>query len=180
LRTPVTEAKGQFVKLLLIRHAIAEEREEFAQTGEPDEKRPLTDRGRKKMKRVASGLADVVDKVDLIASSPLTRALETAEILAKRFPDSVTTTVGALEPVQSYETFLEWLQRLEGVETVAAVGHEPHLSGLAAWLLTGNGKSLFEMKKGGACLLEFEGVPQAGSAQLSWLMTPGQLRAIED
>jgi phosphohistidine phosphatase len=168
------------MKLLLIRHAIAEEREEFAQTGESDDKRPLTDRGRKKMKRVASGLADIVEKIDLIASSPLTRALETAEILHKRYPETAIATVGALEPVQSYETFLDWLQRLEGVETVAAVGHEPHLSGLASWLLTGNGKPLFEFKKGGACLLEFSEVPAAGAAQLQWMMTPGQLRAIED
>jgi phosphohistidine phosphatase len=168
------------LRLLLIRHGIAEERDEFAQTGEPDEKRPLTETGRKKMKRAARGLAELVEKIDLIASSPLTRAIQTSEVLAKQYPDAATTVVGALEPMQTYETFLEWLQRLEEVETAAAIGHEPHLSGLASWLLTGNGKPLFEFKKGGVCVLEFVNVPQAGEAQMQWLVTPGQLRAIAD
>jgi phosphohistidine phosphatase len=167
------------VKLLLIRHAIAEEREDFALTGEPDEKRPLTETGRKKMKRAAQGLSNVAEKIDLIASSPLTRAMQTADILSKYFPDVPTTVIGALEPMQKYEVFLEWLQRLEEVETVAAIGHEPHLSGLAAWLMTGNEKPLFEFKKGGAALLELTTI-ESGAAQLRWLVTPSQLRAIDD
>ena len=167
------------MKLLLIRHAIAEEREDFALTGAPDEKRPLTDAGRKKMKKAARGLAELVEKVDLIASSPLTRALQTMEVVAKYYPDAATSVVGALEPIQNYETFAEWLNRLENVETVAAIGHEPHLSGLAAWLLTGNEKPFFEFKKGGAALLEFEGDVAAGGAQMRWLLTPGQLRGMD-
>jgi phosphohistidine phosphatase len=167
------------VKLLLVRHAIAEEREEFAQTGESDEKRPLTEAGRKRMKKAARGLAELVEKVDLIASSPLTRALQTMDVVAKYYPDAATTVVGALEPIQDYATFAEWLNRLENVDTVAAIGHEPHLSGLTAWLLTGSDKSFFEFKKGGACLIEFEGPAGPGAAHLRWLLTPGQLRAIE-
>lgn len=168
------------MKLLLIRHAVAEDREVFAATGEPDEKRPLTDLGRKKMKRAARGLSEVVDRVDLIATSPLTRAEQTADVVAKEFSSAARTTVGALEPEQSYEAFLEWLKRLDDVETVAAVGHEPHLSGLASWLLTSGDKPLFEFKKGGVCLLEFDGVIERGAARLHWLLTPGQLRSIED
>jgi phosphohistidine phosphatase len=168
------------VKLIMIRHAIAAERDEFAQTGEPDEQRPLTDDGRKKMKRVARGLKELVEHIDLIASSPLTRAVQTAEVLAKRFPDAAVTNVGALEPMQSYESFLEWLQRLDDVEVVATIGHEPHLGGLTSWLLSGQEKPLFEFKKGGACLLEFDGPLEAGSAQLRWLLTPAQLRALDD
>jgi phosphohistidine phosphatase len=167
------------VKLLLIRHAIAEERDEFAQTGEPDEKRPLTDQGRKKMKKAARGLAELMDSIDLIASSPLTRALQTMEVVADRFPDAATTVVGALEPVQRYEIFAEWLNRLENVETVAAIGHEPHLSGLASWLLTGNEKPLFEFKKGGVCLIEFGEVIEPGAGKLVWLLTPAQLRSLD-
>lgn len=131
------------------------------------------------MKKVARGLAEAVDKIDLIASSPLTRAIQTMDVLSKKYPDAATTVVGALEPIQNYETFREWLGRLEGVETVAAIGHEPHLSGLAAWLVTGNEKPFFEFKKGGACLIEFEGAVASGGGQLRWLLTPAQLRSIE-
>jgi phosphohistidine phosphatase len=167
------------LKLLLIRHGVAEEREDFAKSGAPDEQRPLTGEGRKKMKRVARGLGEIVAQIDLIASSPLTRALQTAEIVGKEFKSAASTTIGALEPEQSYEAFLEWLQRLDDIETVAAVGHEPHLSGLAGWLLTSEEKALFEFKKGGVCLLEFDSVVDRGAARLRWLLTPAQLRAIE-
>ena len=66
------------MKLLLVRHAIAEEREEFERTGEPDDQRPLTSEGRKKMKRAAAGLGELVNKVDILATSPLARAQQTA------------------------------------------------------------------------------------------------------
>ncbi len=168
------------MKLLVIRHGIAAERDEFAQTGQPDEQRPLTDEGRKKFKRAVRGLQELIEDIDLIASSPLTRAVQTAEVLAKRFPGAATTVVGALEPLQSYESFLEWLQRLDDVDVVAAVGHEPHLSGLTAFLLTGQEHPFFEFKKGGVALLEFDGPIVAGSAQLRWLLTPAQLRSLED
>ena len=69
------------MKLLLIRHAIAEEREDFEKTGKDDRLRPLTDEGRKKMKQAARGLKEVVPHVDLLATSPLTRAAQTGAIL---------------------------------------------------------------------------------------------------
>jgi phosphohistidine phosphatase len=168
------------MKLLLVRHAIAEDREEFENTGEPDEKRPLTTAGRKKMKRAAAGLRELVPRVDVLATSPLTRAQQTAEVLAKTYVEAAPTVVEALDPMQPYELFLEWLRRLDDVDTVVAVGHEPHLSGLAAWLMTGNEKPFLEFKKGGTALLEFDGVIDRGAAQLRWLLTPAQLRAIGD
>lgn len=166
------------MKLLLVRHAIAEDRAEFESTGEPDEKRPLTQEGRKKMKRAAAGLVELISRVDILATSPLTRAQQTAEILARQLDDATPTVVEALDPMQSYEALLDWLRRLDDVDTVCAVGHEPHLGGLASWLMTGNEKPLFEFKKGGACLLEFDGVIERGAAQMRWLLTPGQLRTM--
>lgn len=166
------------MKLLLVRHGIAEDREEFEQTGAPDEQRPLTKDGRKKMKGAAIGLAELIERPDLVATSPLTRAVETAEIVAKVYKGMSPTTVEALDPLQPFESFLEWLKRADDADTVIAVGHEPHLSGLAAWLSAGSEKPFFELKKGGVCLLEFEGAIERGSAQLRWLLTPGQLRAV--
>ena len=168
------------MKLLLVRHAIAEDREEFEGTGEPDEKRPLTNQGRKKMKRASTGLSELVPRLDLVATSPLVRAQQTAEILAKEFDSTGISVLDALDPMHPYETFLDWLHKLDDVEAVAAVGHEPHLSGLAAWLMTGSEKPFFEFKKGGAALLEFGTVIDKGAAQLRWLLTPAQLRAIAD
>lgn len=167
------------MKVILIRHAIAEEQEEFAKTGEPDANRPLSNAGRKKMKRTARGLSSLVDQIDLVATSPLLRAVETAEILVREFANTGTTVIGALEPSQSYETFMEWLQRLDDVEVVAAIGHEPHLSGLAAFLLTGREQPFFEFKKAGTCLIEFEHAVEPGAGRLRWLLTPAQLRELD-
>src|SRR5262249_31041428 len=69
------------MKLLLIRHAIAEEREDFARTGKDDRLRPLTDEGRKRMKQAARGLLETLPEIDLLATSPLTRAAQTGAIV---------------------------------------------------------------------------------------------------
>src|SRR5690349_23208472 len=68
------------MNLLVIRHAIAEDKENFAATGRSDDQRPLTDAGRTKMRRGTQGLRTLIGKVAMLASSPLVRARETAEI----------------------------------------------------------------------------------------------------
>jgi phosphohistidine phosphatase len=168
------------MKLLVIRHAIAEDQEIWAKTGESDDQRPLTDAGRKKMKRAAKGLKQEVDSIDLLATSPLTRAVQTAEIVARRFKGSPTTVATVLAPDQSNESFLEWLRSIDRAELVAIVGHEPHLSKLVSWLVSGRDGSVIELKKGAACLLEFEGLPASGSARLLWALTPDQLRTLAE
>lgn len=168
------------MRLILIRHAIAEDREDFAASGLSDDERPLTDQGRKKMKRAARGLREVVDGIDILATSPLQRAMQTAEIIAGRYNDVTTVTTDSLIPDHPFDEFLGWLQRLEDADTVVAVGHEPHLGSLASWLLTGEGTSRFELKKGSALQLDFAGELKPGGAQLSWLLTPAQLRALGD
>src|SRR5260370_27632219 len=83
------------MKLLIIRHAIAEDREDFARTGKDDSLRPITDEGKKKMKQGARGLRTLVPEIDLLATSPLTRAAQTAAVL-----DSV---YGGLRRVENTE-----------------------------------------------------------------------------
>jgi len=61
------------------------------------------------------------------------------------------------------------------------VGHEPSLSQILGWLLTGTDRRLFAFRKGGACLLEFgEDEPAGGTATLLWALTPAQLRTLAD
>lgn len=164
--------------LLLIRHAPAEDRDAFARTGRPDRERPLTDRGREKMERAAHGLATVVPQLDLLATSPFTRAAETAGIVARRYdgltPEPLDTLASGGQP----PNLLPWLRKRRRANTVAIVGHAPDLDELAAWLLTGQPDPLFQLRKGGACLLRFSAAPDPGAAHLSWLMTPRLLRAL--
>lgn len=168
------------MKLLLVRHAIAEERDEFARSGKDDRLRPLSDEGRKKMKQAARGLRTLVPDIDLLATSPLTRAAQTGAILDSVYGGLDEVEIEQLSPETTPEEFLRWL-RNQKADLVAAVGHEPSLSVILAWLLTGTERKFFAFRKGGACLLEFQnGEPTAGSATLLWALTPAQLRTLSD
>ena len=86
------------MKLLLVRHAIAEDRREFEATGRDDALRPLTAEGREKMREAALGLRTVVPSIDVLATSPLVRAADTAGIIARCYQGLATTTLEELRP----------------------------------------------------------------------------------
>ena len=168
------------MQLVVIRHAIALEREAFAKTGEDDSLRPLTKNGKWQMQRVAKGLRAVVRSLDALGSSPFVRARDTAKIVAERYDGVEIDTVEALVPESRPAAFIPWLRAHDGASTVAVVGHEPHLGELVSWLLSGKSGHWIALKKGGACLLELEGRPRAGGATLLWMLTPSLLRRISD
>jgi phosphohistidine phosphatase len=162
------------MELLVIRHGIAEDRETFAATGKDDRLRPLTAEGRRKLRGAVRGLRAAVPGVELVASSPLVRAVQTARIVAKAYELPVVE-VEELEPDQGPEGFAEWLaQRSEPI--VAAVGHEPMLSLMVSFLLTGRSGSFLELKKGAACLVAFSGGVKPGGGVLQWAAPAKLLR----
>ncbi|MEA2603337.1 MAG: phosphohistidine phosphatase [Acidobacteriota bacterium] len=167
------------MKLLLLRHAIAEESEDFARTGKDDRLRPVSDEGRKKMKQGARGLRKILPEIDLLATSPLTRAAQTAAIVDSVYGDLSEVEIEELTPEATPTDFLRWLRKQKD-ETLAAVGHEPSISLILSWLLTGSERRIFSFRKGGACLIEFTGEVGAGTATLLWALTPGQLRDLAD
>lgn len=69
--------------LIFIRHAIAEELDIAVENGIKDEERSLTKKGSKKMAQAAMGLKSIAPEIDYIATSPLLRATQTAEIIKK-------------------------------------------------------------------------------------------------
>lgn len=158
--------------LLIIRHAIAEDREAFAKTGQPDTERPLTKHGRAVMGRVAKGLRRRVKSIDVLAASPLVRAAQTAAVIAKEYDAMSVSTVPALAPDSAPEAFATWLHTQRNVEVVAVVGHDPHLGMLITWLVSGVRESRVTLDKGGACMLEIEGKADARSATLTWSLPP--------
>lgn len=163
------------IQLLLIRHGKAENRETFAAGGKPDEARPLTDGGRRKIDRAARGLSRLCPQINVLASSPLVRAVQTAEIIATAYGGLSIVQRQELAPEASPKALLHWLQaRHEG--TIALVGHEPALSTFVSWLLSGNQRSLLTLDKGGACLLEFAEKVAAATAVLRWCLESRQLR----
>lgn len=167
------------MQLLVVRHAIAEDREEFARTGQEDAFRPLTSRGRRRMRRAARGLHTLVPRLGVLASSPLTRAFQTAEILAEEYGGVEIETFTECSPGMHPSMLLDRLRSLGPVDDpVAVVGHEPDLGELASWLLSGRSRSFVTLKKGAACLLEFDGLPEPERGTLLWSLAPAHLRGL--
>ena len=168
------------MQLIVIRHAIAMEREEWAQSGRPDSDRPLTDTGRRRMRKNARGLQRISPHPDLIATSPWLRAADTARVVAETLGVERMETIDVMLPDRHPSELAEWLNEHSDLAAVAVVGHEPHLGELVTWLLGGESGSNVEFKKGGACLLQFEAQVDAASAMLLWHLTPSQLRGLAD
>ncbi len=167
-------------QLLVVRHAIAQDAAEYAREHPDDAGRPLTPEGKKKMKRVALGLRTLVPGLQLLATSPLTRAVQTAEILAAAYKGVEPVVVPTLAPAQSAADVTHWLAGERRHDTVAIVGHEPGLSRAVSWLLAGSERPFVEIKKGAALLLAFPDAVEAASATLVWALTPSQLRGLGD
>ncbi|HTR22118.1 MAG TPA: histidine phosphatase family protein [Gemmatimonadales bacterium] len=166
------------MQVLVVRHAIAEDPADYARRHPDDAGRPLTADGRKKMRKAARGLRALVPELDLLATSPLTRAVQTAEILADEYDGPAPVQTPTLAPAQPLATLADWLDRERRREVVALVGHEPGLSRAVSWLLSGGDRSFVELKKGAACLLEFPDHVGAGLGVLRWSLSPGQLRRL--
>ena len=168
------------MQLLVIRHAPAEDRVEFAKTGEPDSERPLTASGARKMRRAAIGLRALVPSIDVLAASPYVRTRQTAAIVADAYDGMSVELLRTLVPDGSRPEILRWLRAAKPDATVAIVGHESDLSELISWLLTGSPKPRLELKKGGACLITYDGRPPArpGAGSMAWCLTRSHLERL--
>ncbi len=167
------------MELLVIRHGIAEDKDEWAEHGHDDDDRPLTKDGRRRMRNAARGLRRLVPDLPLLATSPLLRARETAAIVSAAYDGTPAGDVAeALRPEGAFADFLPWMESRADHAAAGIVGHEPHLSCLVSWLLTGRTRSFIELKKGGACLLAFDDVLGSGRARLVWSLAPGHLRRL--
>ena len=164
--------------LVLIRHAIAEDRAEFARTGRGDDQRPLTGKGRQRMRLAAAGLRHVLPRLDVLVSSPLVRAWQTAEIVGEAYGGLPIDRLDAAASGDGDE-LLGMLRSSAPGTTIAVVGHEPTLGGWTGWLITGHEAGFIRYKKGEACALGFRGDVRPGSAELLWKLRPRQLRALD-
>src|SRR5438105_5012643 len=156
------------MEIFLVRHGVAVERE-----GEgPDAFRPLTGKGRRRFRKTARSFARLGCKLDLILTSPLVRAVQTAEILAGEAKHGDVAILEELDPKYEAADLLKALRkRANGSRSVALVGHEPQLSSVLA-ALAGVEAETLDLKKGAIVRLEARDPSQRGSAAAIWSLKP--------
>ena len=164
--------------LYIIRHAIAQQLDK--KNDFTDEKRDLTSEGRERMREVAKGMRKLDVELDLILTSPLVRAVETAEIVATALGLSKKEIeqTDNLKPGASIDRLFSEIKKHAGVESLALVGHQPDLGEIVSRIVQGNGNLSLVLKKGSVCLINvLETVPTL-HGNLMWLLTPKQLRLL--
>lgn len=167
------------MKLVIFRHGPAGDPQEWEAKGKDDRLRPLTPKGKKEVRKAAAGLIELVPEFDVLASSPLVRAAQTADILAAEY-DIEVEGLDVLAPERDPDEVMPWLRRQDPAAIVALVGHEPHLSTLVGYLLINQRTSFVDLKKGGACLIELADGPRPGHGTLQWLLTDRELRRLSE
>ena len=159
------------MKLYLIRHSNAVDpgTPEYAD----DSQRPLSEKGREKMRSIASALQEVGVIPELILSSPFVRAAQTAEILARRLKYKKEIAFSdSLVPVGNADTLIGEINEKYSVDELVLVGHEPSLSALVGALAAGNAEVAVNFKNGSVCCLSADDLHTERRATLEWLLTP--------
>lgn len=161
--------------LYILRHGKAEP---YGQAYHSDHLRPLTPKGRKRTKLSVKGMKAVDVNVDLIVSSPILRARQTAEIVHEglglkkpiEFSNSLASgsVTGVMSAIQAYYSY----------DGVMIVGHEPTLSELISTMSSGMYHVAFNLKPGGLCKLRVDTARIAQSATIEWFVSPKLLVAM--
>ncbi len=163
------------MNLYFMRHGIAAP---AARSGLPmDRQRSLTARGKNRIRKIAAAMKAMGLSFDCILTSPLRRARQTADMVAKVLParDKLILT-GTLAAGRREGAVLKFLAGMKPrPKNVLLVGHEPQLSGLISLCLTGTLDLRMEMKKGGLCKLVMDSLALGQLAVLAWLLTPKQM-----
>jgi phosphohistidine phosphatase len=167
------------LELLIVRHGIAYPRD--AKRWPDDGRRPLTAEGARRARRAAAGLKRIARQPDLVLTSPLVRARDTAAIFTQSAGWPGAVDCDALTPGRDPQEVLEALRRNPAAkaERVAVVGHQPHLGRLLALCLRGDARcEAFELKKSAVVCVRFEGPPRPRQGALAWSLAPRILRRL--
>ena len=156
------------MKLYLLRHGIATDIDAWHGN---DAERPLTPEGRRFMERAAKGMEDLGVHPDRIITSPLKRAKETAQIVAKRMQPAELVEDVRLAPSFDLKSLAQLLREYGNQETLMLVGHEPDFSRTIGKLI---GEARVDLKKGGLARIDLDDASSA-RGELVWLMPPKSL-----
>jgi len=144
-----------------------------------DDQRPLTEAGRRDLEQIAAAMKLMKLEINLILSSPLVRARQTAEIVAKTLGITKKLLYSDSLAQNEVKPVIEEIKRAyKGETSLLLVGHEPQLSELVSTLLTGGPDMVLNFKKGGLIKLQIKRIGLNRCANLEWLMAPRQMAQI--
>jgi phosphohistidine phosphatase len=140
-----------------------------------DTKRALIKEGKDQCMLMARMLNALKVQVDVVVSSPLKRALQTAQFVGTEMGYEAKVEISkGLAPNASYADFQQMLAKYADREGVLAVGHNPNLFQFLGRLVTGNGGAAIRMRKGSVARIDLDRHPPL----LQWLIDPRMARAI--
>ncbi|NEQ35573.1 MAG: phosphohistidine phosphatase SixA [Okeania sp. SIO3I5] len=157
--------------IYFIRHGIAGDRENYA----TDEERPLTEIGDRKTNKIAQKLKQIGLDFNLILTSPLVRANQTAKILQANKLSAKIEKFSPLAPAGDINLWLQWLETWQPQENreLALVGHQPDLGNWAEILVWGETREVLILKKAGVIGISLPEIGSpVGNSQMFWLTAP--------
>ena len=163
------------MRIILFRHGPAGQRDPVRW---PDDRlRPLTPRGVRRTRLAAAGIRRLEPHLGAILTSPLLRALTTAELLKEQAAQADLETLEALVPGGPPHAVVGILAARPTTRDIALVGHEPDLGQLAGLLMFDESVAI-GLKKAGACAIEFAEGVRPGAGNLTWFLPPRVLRRL--
>jgi phosphohistidine phosphatase len=160
--------EAPMIELYVVRHGIAVE----ADPGTPDAFRTLTRKGRRRFQKTAEAFGRRRRKLDLVLTSPLVRAVQTAEILAGATDPGDVAVLAELDPSNGADSLLQAVAKRAGKSrSVALVGHEPQLSSVIA-ALSGVAQDQLDVKKGAIVRIDVAALPKPESVSPRWWLKP--------
>jgi len=164
------------MEIVILRHGDAGKRIPVTAN---DHERSLTAAGRKEVEEVARSLRRLNLKLDKIATSPLKRSRETAEIVAEILnKGEALEQWDELKPEADRMGAYKRLAKLKSDLTVLLVGHEPYLSEMISEIISSDSQSRISLKKAGMAKLEVDSLSPAAHGELRWLLTPRQIKKL--
>ena len=156
------------MEIYILRHGIAED----SVPGQSDSERSLTSEGKKKLRNVLRAAREAGVSPALILTSPLKRAVQTAQLAAEilEYPGDLLRTK-ALEPGAHPQMAWEEIRVHKDEQAILLAGHEPLFSSLTAYLL-GCPDLRVDFKKGALACVEMDRFGAEPHGALKWLLTP--------
>jgi phosphohistidine phosphatase len=169
------------MNLYFMRHGIAVAADDPSVIHENE--RPLTNKGVKRLRRAARGLRRLDIPLDVILTSPVLRARQSADIVAEALGmEARLEEISGLAPENTVEHLFFDLTRYQDRQHLMLMGHEPLISQTICFLLCKTRSHGFEIKvrKGSVCRIEVDALPPTGPGVLHWFLAPKQLRLLGD